>query len=37
MSKSIVKRFVTSSALILTISSPIIASGGSIGNVLAEG
>lgn len=37
MSKSIAKRFVTSSALILTISSPIIASGGSIGNVLAEG
>lgn len=37
MSKSIAKRFVTSSALILTMSSPIIATGGSIGTVLAEG
>lgn len=34
MSKSIAKRFVTSSALILTVSTPIIASGGS---VLAKG
>lgn len=37
MSKSIAKRFVTSSALILTMSSPIIATGGPIGTVLAEG
>lgn len=37
MSKSIAKRFVTSSALILTVSTPIIASGGSIGSVLAKG
>lgn len=37
MSKSIAKRFVTSSALILTVSAPIIASGGSIGSVLAKG
>lgn len=37
MSKSIAKRFVTSSALILTVSTPIIASGGSIGCVLAKG
>ena len=37
MSKSIAKRFVTSSALILTVSTPIIASGGSIGFVLAKG
>ena len=37
MSKSIAKRFVTSSALILTMSSPIIATGGSIGTILAEG
>ena len=36
MSKSIAKRFVTSSALILTVSTPIIASGGSIGSVLAK-
>lgn len=37
MSKSIAKRFVTSSALILTMSSPVIATGGPIGTVLAEG
>lgn len=37
MSKSIAKRFVTSSALILTVSTPIIASGGSIGSALAKG
>lgn len=37
MSKSIAKRFVTSSALILTVGTPIIASGGSIGSVLAKG
>lgn len=37
MSKSIAKRFVTSSALILTVSSPIIASGSPIGAVLAKG
>ena len=37
MSKSIAKRFVTSSALILTVSTPIIASGGFIGSVLAKG
>lgn len=37
MSKSIAKRFVTSSALILTMSSPIVATGGPIGTVLAEG
>ena len=37
MSKSIAKRFVTSSALILTVSTPIIASGGYIGSVLAKG
>lgn len=37
MSKSIAKRFVTSSALILTVSTPIIASGGSVGSVLAKG
>lgn len=37
MSKSIAKRFVTSSALILTVSSPIIASGSSIGSVFAKG
>lgn len=37
MSKSIAKRFVTSSALILTVSTPVIASGGSIGSVLAKG
>ena len=37
MSKSIAKRFVTSSALILTVSAPIIASGGSISSVLAKG
>ena len=37
MSKSIAKRFVTSSALILTVGTPIIASSGSVGSVLAKG
>ena len=37
MSKSIAKRFVTSSALILTVGSPIIASDSPIGAVFAKG
>lgn len=37
MSKSIAKRFVTSSALILTVGTPIIASSGTFGSVLAKG